>query len=56
MTSGKASRINDAAATLVLMYENASRAQGITPRVRLKSWASAGAGNPVHWRWVKVLR
>ncbi|WP_368529588.1 hypothetical protein [Enterobacter cloacae] len=49
-TAGKASGINDAAATLVLMYENAARAQDITTRVQLKSWASTGAGNPVHWR------
>lgn len=42
VTAGNASGINDAAATLVLMSEQAARAQGIAPLARIKSYASAG--------------
>ncbi len=47
VTAGNSSGINDAAATLVLMSEQAARAQGITPLARIRSWASAGVGADV---------
>ncbi|EEQ13728.1 Acetyl-CoA acetyltransferase [Yersinia frederiksenii ATCC 33641] len=47
VTAGNASGINDASATLILMSEQAARAQGITPLARIRSWASAGVGSDV---------
>lgn len=47
VTAGNASGINDASATLILMSEQAARAQGIAPLARIRSWASAGVGSDV---------
>jgi acetyl-CoA C-acetyltransferase len=42
VTAGNASGINDGAAALVLMTEEAAKARGLTPLARIASWATAG--------------
>ncbi|ACR69383.1 acetyl-CoA C-acetyltransferase [Edwardsiella ictaluri] len=42
VTAGNASGINDGAAALVVMEENAARAAGLTPLARIKGYASGG--------------
>ncbi|MEO1234387.1 MAG: acetyl-CoA C-acetyltransferase [Myxococcota bacterium] len=42
VTAGNASGINDGAAALVLMSEEAARARGIEPMARIASWATRG--------------
>jgi acetyl-CoA C-acetyltransferase len=42
VTAGNASGINDGAAALVLMSAEDARARGLTPLVRIASWATAG--------------
>ena len=42
MTAGNASGINDGAAAAVLMTEKEAARRGITPLVRIVSWATAG--------------
>lgn len=42
VTAGNASGINDGAATVVLMSEEEAARRGITPLVRIVSWATAG--------------
>ncbi len=42
VTAANASGLNDGAAALVVMSADEARTRGITPLVRIKSWASAG--------------
>ena len=42
VTAGNASGINDGAAALVVMEENAARAAGLTPLARIRAYASGG--------------
>ena len=42
VTAGNASGVNDGAAALAILSENAARAQGLTPRARIIAMAAAG--------------
>lgn len=42
VTAGNASGLNDGAAALVLMEEEAARSRGLTPMARIAGWATAG--------------
>ncbi|MDM7458964.1 MAG: 3-oxoadipyl-CoA thiolase, partial [Paracoccus sp. (in: a-proteobacteria)] len=42
VTAGNASGVNDGAAALLILSEQAARAQGLTPRVRIVAMAAAG--------------
>ena len=42
VTSGNSSGINDGAAAVVLLHESEAKRRGLTPRLRLASWAVSG--------------
>ena len=47
VTAGNASGINDGAAAVVLMTEAEAARRGLTPLVRIVSWATAGVDPPI---------